>query len=167
MQEMAAAANMAFSLCPLLTQGAIDMLTEHASPGQQAAFLEKMVSGEWTGTMNLTEPQAGSDLGAVRTSAVRPATAAGASPGRIFITFGDHDLASNIIHLVLARVPGAPSGTKGISCFIVPKYLVNEDGSLGTRNDLRCVSIEHKLGIHAEPDVRHVLRGIPAGRPAT
>jgi alkylation response protein AidB-like acyl-CoA dehydrogenase len=152
MQEMAASANMAFSLCPLLTQGAIDMLTEHASPGQQAAFLEKMVSGEWTGTMNLTEPQAGSDLGAVRTSAVPAGDGSWRITGqKIFITFGEHDLAGNIIHLVLARVPGAPPGTKGISCFIVPKYLVNEDGSLGARNDLRCVSIEHKLGIHASP----------------
>jgi alkylation response protein AidB-like acyl-CoA dehydrogenase len=152
MQEMAASANMAFSLCPLLTQGAIDMLTEHASPRQQAAFLEKMVSGEWTGTMNLTEPQAGSDLGAVRASAVPAGDGSWRVTGqKIFITFGEHDLAGNIIHLVLARVPGAPPGTKGISCFIVPKYLVNEDGSLGTRNDLRCVSIEHKLGIHASP----------------
>src|SRR5487761_1643359 len=152
MQEMAASANMAFSLCPLLTQGAIDMLTEHASPRQQAAFLEKMVSGEWTGTMTLTEPQAGSDLGAVRASAVPAGDGSWRITGqKIFITFGEHDLAGNIIHLVLARVPGAPPGTKGISCFIVPKYLVNEDGSPGTRNDLRCVSIEHKLGIHASP----------------
>src|SRR5487761_1873130 len=152
MQEMVASANLAFSLCPLLTQGAIDMLTQHASPGQQATFLEKMVSGEWTGTMNLTEPQAGSDLGAVRTRAVPVGDGSWRITGqKIFITFGEHDLAGNIIHLVLARVPGAPPGTKGISCFIVPKYLVNEDGSLGARNDLRCVSIEHKLGIHASP----------------
>ena len=152
MQEMVASANLAFSLCPLLTQGAIDMLTQHASPGQQATFLEKMVSGEWTGTMNLTEPQAGSDLGAVRTRAVPVGDGSWRITGqKIFITFGEHDLAGNIIHLVLARVPGAPPGTKGISCFIVPKYLVNADGSLGARNDLRCVSIEHKLGIHASP----------------
>ncbi len=152
MQEMMASANMAFSLCPLLTQGAIDMLTHHGSPGQQSTFLEKMVSGEWAGTMNLTEPQAGSDLGAVRTRAVPAGDGSWRITGqKIFITFGEHDLAGNIIHLVLARVPDAPPGTKGISCFIVPKYLVNADGSLGARNDVRCVSIEHKLGIHASP----------------
>ncbi len=152
MQEMMTSANMAFSLCPLLTQGAIEMLTQHGSPGQQAIFLEKMVSGEWTGTMNLTEPQAGSDLGAVRAKAAPADDGTWRITGqKIFITFGEHDLAGNIIHLVLARVPGAPQGTKGISCFIVPKYLVNEDGSLGARNDLRCVSTEHKLGIHASP----------------
>ena len=152
MQEMLASANMSFSLCPLLTQGAIDMLTQHGSPGQQATFLEKMVSGEWAGTMNLTEPEAGSDLGAVRTKAVPTEDGTWRITGqKTFITYGEHDLADNIIHLVLARVPDAPPGTKGISCFIVPKYLVNEDGSLGARNDLRCVSIEHKLGIHASP----------------
>jgi alkylation response protein AidB-like acyl-CoA dehydrogenase len=152
MQEMMTSASMAFSLCPLLTQGAIEMLTQHGSPGQQATYLEKMVSGEWTGTMNLTEPQAGSDLGAVRAKAAPADDGTWRITGqKIFITFGEHDLADNIIHLVLARVPGAPPGTKGISCFIVPKYLVNEDGSLGARNDLRCVSIEHKLGIHASP----------------
>src|SRR6516164_5341683 len=152
MQEMLASACMAFSLCPLLTQGAIDMLAQHGSPGQQATFLEKMVSGEWAGTMNLTEPQAGSDLGAVRTKAVPAGDGTWRITGqKIFITFGEHDLAGNIIHIVLARVPGAPPGTKGISCFIVPRYLVNADGSLGARNDLRCVSIEHKLGIHASP----------------
>ena len=152
MQEMMASASMTFSLCPLLTQGAIDMLEQHGSPAQQATYLDKMVTGEWAGTMNLTEPQAGSDLGAVR------ATAAPAGDGtwritgqKIFITYGEHDLADNIIHLVLARVPDAPPGTRGISCFIVPKYLVSEDGSLAARNDLRCVSIEHKLGIHASP----------------
>jgi len=152
MQEMLASASLGFSTCPVLTQGAIDMLTQHGSPGQQATFLEKMVSGEWTGTMNLTEPQAGSDLGAVRTKAVPAGDGTWRITGqKTFITFGEHDLADNIIHLVLARVPGAPPGTKGISCFIVPKYLVNEDGSLGARNDLRCVSIEHKLGIRASP----------------
>ena len=152
MQEMLASASLGFSTCPALTQGAIDMLTQHGSPGQQATFLEKMVSGEWTGTMNLTEPQAGSDLGAVRTKAVPAGDGTWRITGqKTFITFGEHDLADNIIHLVLARVPGAPPGTKGISCFIVPKYLVNEDGSLGARNDLRCVSIEHKLGIRASP----------------
>ena len=152
MQEMLASASLGFSTCPVLTQGAIEMLTQHGSPGQQATFLEKMVSGKWTGTMNLTEPQAGSDLGAVRTKAVPAGDGTWRITGqKIFITFGEHDLAGNIIHLVLARVPGAPPGTKGISCFIVPKYLVHEDGSLGARNDLRCVSIEHKLGIRASP----------------
>jgi 3-(methylthio)propanoyl-CoA dehydrogenase len=152
MQEMMNSACMSFSMCPLLTQGAIDMLAQHGSPAQQAAFLEKMVSGEWTGTMDLTEPQAGSDLGAVRAKAVPTDDGTWQVTGqKLFITFGEHDLASNIIHLVLARVPGAPPGTRGISCFIVPKYLVNGDGSLGARNDLRCVSIEHKPGVHASP----------------
>ena len=152
MQEMMTSASMGFSLCPLLTQGAIEMLAQHGSPGQQATFLGKMVSGEWTGTMNLTEPQAGSDLGLVRAKAVPADDGTWRITGqKIFITFGEHDLAGNIIHLVLARVPGAPPGTKGISCFIVPKYLVHADGSLGARNDVRCVSIEHKLGIHASP----------------
>ena len=152
MQEMMASASMAFSLCPLLTQGAIDMLAQHGSPAQQATYLEKMVTGEWAGTMNLTEPQAGSDLGAVRARAVPADDGTWRISGqKTFITFGEHDLAGNIIHLVLARVPDAPPGTRGISCFIVPKYLVNNDGSLGARNDLRCVSIEHKLGIHASP----------------
>jgi 3-(methylsulfanyl)propanoyl-CoA dehydrogenase len=152
MQEMMTSASMGFSLCPLLTQGAIEMLARHGSPGQQAAFLGKMVSGEWTGTMNLTEPQAGSDLGLVRARAVPAGDGTWRITGqKIFITFGEHDLAGNIIHLVLARVPGAPPGTKGISCFIVPKYLVGADGSLGARNDVRCVSIERKLGIHASP----------------
>ncbi len=152
MQELMASASMTFSLCPLLTQGAIDMLEQHGSPAQQATYLEKMVTGEWAGTMNLTEPQAGSDLGAVRAKAVPADDGTWRISGqKTFITFGEHDLADNIIHLVLARVPDAPPGTRGISCFIVPKYLVNDDGSLGPRNDLRCVSIEHKLGIHASP----------------
>ena len=152
MQEMVASACMGFSLLPLLTQGAIDMLAQHGSPDQQATYAEKMVTGEWAGTMNLTEPQAGSDLGAVRAKAVPAGDGTWRITGqKTFITYGEHDLAGNIIHLVLARVPGAPPGTRGISCFIVPKYLVSEDGSLGARNDLRCVSIEHKLGIHASP----------------
>ena len=152
MQEMMASASMTFSLCPLLTQGAIDMLEQHGSPAQQATYLEKMVTGEWAGTMNLTEPQAGSDLGAVRAKAVPAGDGTWRITGqKTFITHGEHDLTDNIIHLVLARVPDAPPGTRGISCFIVPKYLVNADGSLGARNDLRCVSIEHKLGIHASP----------------
>jgi 3-(methylsulfanyl)propanoyl-CoA dehydrogenase len=152
MQEMMASASMVFSMCPLLTQGAIDMLAQHGSPGQQATYAEKMVTGEWAGTMNLTEPQAGSDLGAVRAKAVPAGDGTWRITGqKTLITFGEHDLADNIIHLVMARVPDAPPGTRGISCFIVPKYLVNDDGSLGARNDLRCVSIEHKLGIHASP----------------
>ena len=152
MQEMLASASMAFSLCPLLNQDAIEMLTQHGSPGQQAIYAEKMVTGEWGGTMNLTEPQAGSDLGAVRARAVPAGDGTWRITGqKTFITFGEHDLAGNIVHLVLARVPDAPPGTRGISCFIVPKFLVDEDGSLGARNDLRCVSIEHKLGIHASP----------------
>ncbi|MDQ1356662.1 MAG: 3-(methylsulfanyl)propanoyl-CoA dehydrogenase [Acidimicrobiaceae bacterium] len=153
-QEILTSANMAFSLCPLLNQGAIDMLTRFGTPEQQATFLEKMIAGVWTGTMNLTEPEAGSDVGALRTKAVPSGGGDGSwriTGQKIFITFGDHDLADNIIHLVLARIPGAPPGTKGISCFIVPKHLVNPDGSLGERNDVRCVSIEHKLGIHASP----------------
>jgi len=152
MQELMVSANMAFSTCPILTQGAIDMLAQHGSPAQQATYLEKMVSGQWAGTMNLTEPQAGSDLGAVRATAVPAGDGTWRITGqKIFITFGEHDLTGNIIHLVLARVPDAPPRTRGISCFIVPKYLVNDDGSLGARNDLRCVSIEHKLGIRASP----------------
>jgi alkylation response protein AidB-like acyl-CoA dehydrogenase len=152
MQEMLTSANMAFSLCPLLTQGAIDMLSHHGSAEQRATYLEKMVTSEWTGTMNLTEPEAGSDVGALRTRAVPADDGTWRITGqKIFITYGEHDLADNIIHLVLARVPDAPTGTRGISCFIVPKYLVNSDGSLGERNDVRCVSIEHKLGIHASP----------------
>ena len=151
-QEMLTSANMAFSLCPLLTQGAIDMLSQHGTPEQQETYLAKMVSGAWTGTMNLTEPEAGSDVGALRTRAVLADDGTWRITGqKIFITYGEHDLAENIVHLVLARVPGAPPGTRGISCFIVPKYLVNPDGSLGARNDLRCVSLESKLGIHASP----------------
>jgi len=152
MQEMLTSANMGFSLCPLLTQGAIEMLSHHGSEEQQERYLRKMVSGEWTGTMNLTEPQAGSDVGAVNTRAVPAEDGSFRITGtKIFITYGDHDLADNIVHLVLARVPDAPAGTRGISCFIVPKFLVGEDGSLGERNAVTCVSIEHKMGIHASP----------------
>jgi alkylation response protein AidB-like acyl-CoA dehydrogenase len=152
LQEMLTSANMALSLCPLLTQGAIDMLARHGSAEQRTIFLEKMVTGEWTGTMNLTEPEAGSDVGALRTRAVPADDGTWRITGqKIFITFGEHDMADNIIHLVLARVPDAPPGTKGISCFVVPKFIVNADGTLGPRNDVRCVSIEHKLGIHASP----------------
>ncbi|HEX7443341.1 MAG TPA: acyl-CoA dehydrogenase, partial [Acidimicrobiales bacterium] len=152
MQEFISSANMAFSMCPLLTQGAIDMLRHHGSEEQREVYLPKMVTGEWTGTMNLTEPEAGSDVGALRTKAVPADDGSWRITGtKIFISFGEHDMADNIIHLVLARTPGAPPGTKGISCFIVPKYLVNDDGSLGARNDVTCVSIEHKMGIKASP----------------
>ena len=151
-QEMLTSASMGFSLCPLLTQGAIDLLLHHASEEQKAVYLPKMISGEWTGTMNLTEPDAGSDVGALRSRAV-PADDGSyrVSGTKIFITYGEHDLAENIIHLVLARTPGAPAGTKGISVFIVPKFLVNDDGSLGERNSAVCLKVEEKLGIHASP----------------
>ena len=140
-------ANMGFTLCPMLTVGAIEAIHTHGTPEQQAAYLPKLVSGEWTGTMNLTEPQAGSDVGALRSTATPNADGSYAICGtKIYITFGEHDLADNIIHLVLARTPDAPAGTKGISLFLVPKFLPD-----GSRNDLRCVSIEHKLGIHASP----------------
>lgn len=152
MQELISSANLSFSMCALLTQGAIDLLTEHGTEEQREVYLQKMVTGEWTGTMNLTEPQAGSDVGAVRTKAVPQDDGSYRITGtKIFITFGEHDMAENIIHLVLARTPDAPPGTKGISCFIVPKFLVNDDGSLGARNDVQCVSIEHKMGIKASP----------------
>ncbi|HEX6166741.1 MAG TPA: acyl-CoA dehydrogenase [Acidimicrobiales bacterium] len=152
MQEMMTAANMAFSLCPLLTQGAIDMLLHYGSEAQREVYLPRMVTGEWTGTMNLTEPQAGSDVGALTTKAVPADDGTWRITGqKIFITYGEHDLADNIVHLVLARVPDAPPGTKGISCFIVPKVLVHDDGSLGERNSLECVSIEQKMGINASP----------------
>jgi len=151
-QEMMTASNMAFSMCPLLTQGAIDAIAHHGSEEQKITYLPKMITGEWTGTMNLTEPDAGSDVGAVRTRAVRNADGSYSITGtKIYISFGEHDMAQNIVHLVLARTPDAPPGTKGISCFIVPKFLLNHDGSIGRRNDVTCVSVEHKLGIHASP----------------
>jgi len=152
-EEMWHGANMAFALCPLLTQGAIEALELCGSDELKATFLPKMVEGVWTGTMNLTEPQAGSDLAAVRTRAV-PSDKPGAYKlygQKIFITYGEQDYTDNIIHLVLARTPTAPEGVKGISLFLVPKFMVNDDGSLGARNDVHCVSIEHKLGIHASP----------------
>jgi 3-(methylthio)propanoyl-CoA dehydrogenase len=152
MQEVISSANMAFSMAPLLTQGAIDLLMHHGDEEQKEVYLKKMVTGEWSGTMNLTEPHAGSDVGALRSKAVKQADGSYLITGtKIFITFGEHDMADNIVHLVLARTPDAPPGTKGISCFIVPKYLVNDDGSLGARNDAYCVSIEHKMGIKASP----------------
>ncbi|QDO97873.1 acyl-CoA dehydrogenase [Ferrovibrio terrae] len=151
-QEMVQSANLSFSLCPLLTQGAIDAIIAHGTDEQKAMYLPKMVSGEWTGSMNLTEPQAGSDVGALKSKAVPVGDGTYRISGsKIFITYGEHDMAENIIHLVLARLPDAPPGTKGISLFIVPKVLVNKDGSPGKRNDLRVVSLEHKLGIHASP----------------
>ncbi|MBL0285403.1 MAG: acyl-CoA dehydrogenase, partial [Zoogloea sp.] len=150
--EMWKSANMAFSLCPMLTTGAIESIKLRGSDEQKAAFLPKMVSGEWTGTMNLTEPQAGSDLAAVRTRAVPEGDGTYKIFGqKIFITYGEHDMTDNIIHLVLARLPDAPEGVKGISLFVVPKFLLNADGTPGERNDVHCVSIEHKLGIHASP----------------
>lgn len=150
--ELWNAANMTLQLCPLLTQAAIEALVHHGTPEQKERYLPRLVSGEWTGAMCLTEPQAGSDVGALRTRAEPD----GAGRYRIFgqkiyITFGDHDLTPNILHMVLARLPGAPAGTKGISLFLVPKFLVNEDGSLGRRNDMRCLKLEEKLGIHASP----------------
>ncbi|GAA3862013.1 acyl-CoA dehydrogenase [Leifsonia kafniensis] len=151
-QELMTSANMAFALCPLLTQGAIEALLHYGDAGQKRRYLPKMVSGEWTGTMNLTEPQAGSDVGALTTRAVPQPDGSFAITGqKMFITFGDHDMAEQIVHLVLARTPGAPAGTKGISCFIVPKFLVNDDESLGERNSVHTVSLEHKMGIHGAP----------------
>jgi 3-(methylthio)propanoyl-CoA dehydrogenase len=150
-EEMLTASNMSFSLCPLLTQGAIHALELVGSDALKKAFLGRMIEGSWTGTMNLTEPQAGSDLALVRTKAQRTGDRYLISGQKIFITYGEHDLAENIVHLVLARTPDAPEGVKGISLFIVPKFLVKPDGTLGARNSAKCASIEHKLGIHASP----------------
>jgi alkylation response protein AidB-like acyl-CoA dehydrogenase len=150
--EMLNSANLSFALCPLLTDGAIEALMTAGSEEQKATYLEKLISGQWTGTMNLTEPQAGSDLALVRTRAVPQGDGSFKIHGtKIYITYGEHDMAENIVHLVLARTPGAPEGVKGISLFIVPKFLVSADGSVGARNDVHCVSIEHKLGIKASP----------------
>ncbi len=145
------AANMSFSLCPLLTQSAIEAIQSHGSTQQKATYLPKLVSGQWSGTMNLTEPQAGSDLSAVRTRAVAEGDHYLISGQKIFITYGDHDMSENIIHLVLARTPDAPQGVKGISLFIVPKFLPDDDGNWSIRNDVETLSLEHKLGIHASP----------------
>ncbi len=150
-QEMWNSANMAFCLCPMLTSGVLEALKLKGSSAQKEKYLHKLTAGEWTGTMNLTEPQAGSDLSAVRTRAVPEGDHYLLHGTKIFITWGEHDMAENIIHLVLARTPDAPEGVKGISLFIVPKFLVNDDGSLGERNDVKCVSIEHKMGINASP----------------
>jgi len=150
--EMLNSANLSFALCPLLTDGAIEALLTAGSDALKSVYLEKLVTGEWTGTMNLTEPQAGSDLALVRTRAEpQPDGSYKVFGTKIFITYGEHDMADNIVHLVLARIPGAPEGVRGISLFVVPKFLVNPDGSPGARNDVHCVSIEHKLGIKASP----------------
>ncbi|MCD8504288.1 MAG: acyl-CoA dehydrogenase [Burkholderiaceae bacterium] len=149
--EMLHSASMSFGLCPMLTAGAIHAIDHHGSDQQKETYLPKLVSGEWAGTMNLTEPQAGSDLAAVTSKAVPNGDHYLISGIKIYITYGEHDLTENIIHLVLARLPDAPAGVKGISLFIVPKFLVNADGSLGARNDVKCISLEHKLGIHGSP----------------
>jgi alkylation response protein AidB-like acyl-CoA dehydrogenase len=151
-EEMWGSSNLAFKLCPMLTQGAIEAIEYVGPDAMRERFLPNMVSGKWTGTMNLTEPQAGSDLSLVRTRATPQGDGTYRLKGqKIFITYGEHDYTENIVHLVLARIDGAPEGVKGISLFAVPKFLVKDDGSLGARNDVKCVSIEHKLGIHASP----------------
>jgi 3-(methylthio)propanoyl-CoA dehydrogenase len=151
-EEMWNGANIAFALCPMLTRGAIDAIELRGSQAQRARYLPKMISGEWTGSMNLTEPQAGSDLSAVRTRAMPTDDGRYLLTGqKIFITYGEHDLTQNIVHMVLGRKADAPEGVRGISLFLVPKFLINDDGSLGARNDVHCLSVEHKLGIHASP----------------
>lgn len=149
--EMWNSSNLSFSLCPMLTNGAIESIESHADDSLKDYYLPKLISGEWSGTMNLTEPQAGSDLAAVRTKAVPNGDHYLISGQKIFITWGDHELTDNVIHLVLARLPDAPEGVRGISLFLVPKFISNDDGSLGKRNDVRAVSLEHKMGIHASP----------------
>lgn len=151
LSEMWGSACLSFSLGPLLTQGAIDLLEVHGTEAQKARYLEKLVTGAWAGTMNLTEPQAGSDVGALRSKAVRDGDRYRIFGQKIFISYGDHDMTDNIIHMVLARIEGAPEGIRGVSLFLAPKFLVNDDGSLGDRNDLRPVSLEHKVGIHGSP----------------
>lgn len=151
-QEMLTASNMAFSLCPMLTTSAVEAFEHHGTDELKAVYLEKLITGEWSGTMALTEPEAGSDVGALRAKAWPVDDGTWRVQGtKIFITWGEHEMADNIIHFVLARAPEAPPGTKGISLFLVPKYLVNADGSLGDKNDVECVGVEHKLGIHASP----------------
>ncbi|KCZ51518.1 acyl-CoA dehydrogenase [Hyphomonas pacifica] len=150
--EMFHSANMAFGLCPMLSFGAIEALLAHGTDAQKQTYLPNLVSGTWTGTMNLTEPQAGSDVGALKTKAVPQEDGSYAISGqKIYITWGDHDVAENIIHLVLARLPDAPAGSRGVSLFLVPKFLVKEDGSLGERNGVKCIGLEKKMGIHASP----------------
>jgi alkylation response protein AidB-like acyl-CoA dehydrogenase len=164
-QEMWNSANMAFCLAPMLTSGVIETLGRHGSPGQRKAYLEALTSGRWTGTMNLTEPQAGSDLSAIETRAERGEDHFLLHGSKIFITWGEHDLAENIVHLVLARIPGAPDGVRGISLFIVPRFLPGADGAPDRRNDVRCISLERKLGIHASPTclMRYGEQGGAAG----
>ena len=150
--ETLGAANMGFALAPTLTVGAIEALAHHGTPAQQAAYLPRLATGEWTGTMNLTEPQAGSDVGALRTAAIPRGDGTWSLKGtKIYISFGDHDMAPNIVHLVLARTPDAPAGTRGISLFLVPKYRLDDAGQPGAFNDVHVVSIEHKMGLHASP----------------
>jgi len=167
--EMIHGANMAFGLCPLLSFGAIEAILAHGTDEQKQMYLPKLISGEWTGAMNLTEPQAGSDVGALVTKAVPNGDGSYAITGqKIFITWGDHDMTDNIIQLVLARLPDAPSGSKGISLFVAPKFLVNADGSLGERNSFKCIGLEHKMGIHASPTCVMEYtnaRGWPVGEP--
>lgn len=150
-QELFSSANMSLGLCPLLTQSAIELIQTHGSESQKHAFLPQLIAGHWTGTMTMTEPQAGSDVGAIRTRAVRDENSYRLFGQKIFISYGDHDLAENILHMVLARTDDAPTGSKGLSLFIVPKWLPREDGTLGEKNDVRCTSLEHKLGIHGSP----------------
>jgi len=161
--EMIQAANMAFGLCPMLTLGAIEALAIHGTEAQKATYLPHLVSGRWTGTMNLTEPQAGSDLGGI-TSRAEPDGEGGyhLTGQKIFITWGDHDVAENIVHMVLARLPGAPAGSRGLSLFLVPKVLVTNGGALGAANALRPASLEHKLGIHASPTCVMLFEGAKA-----
>ncbi|MCH2459371.1 MAG: acyl-CoA dehydrogenase family protein, partial [Henriciella sp.] len=144
--------NMSFGLCPMLSAGAIEALLAHGGEAEKKKYLPKLISGEWTGTMNLTEPQAGSDVGALKSRAVPQEEGSYRISGHnIYITWGDHDMTDNIIHLVLARLPDAPEGSRGISLFVVPKVLVNEDGSLGERNSVQCIGLEKQIGIHARP----------------
>ncbi|MEH6412107.1 MAG: acyl-CoA dehydrogenase family protein, partial [Hyphomonas sp.] len=150
--EMFHGANMAFALCPMLSFGAVDVLLAHGSDDLKTAYLPNLVSGTWTGTMNLTEPQAGSDVGALKTKAVPDDDGSYAVSGqKIYITWGDHDVAENIVHLVLARLPDAPAGSRGVSLFLVPKFLLKADGTPGERNGVKCIGLEKKLGIHASP----------------
>lgn len=156
--EMWNSGSMAFALGPTLTMGASEALATHGSAALKEKYLHKMVSGEWTATMNLTEPHAGSDLGVMKSRAERRDDGTYRIFGqKIFITWGEHEITDNIVHLVLARLPDAPAGTRGISLFLVPKYIVNDDGSLGARNDLHCHSLEHKLGIHGSPTCTEVM----------